>query len=195
MKTAPLIIFLVLILNLHAYTQSDSSAVAADSTSKAKEKRKQIYSSPRRASLLSAAFPGLGQAYNKKYWKLPVIYIGIGALSYIFYVNNSEYNEYRKALKYSLDNGGVGTVAGISYSTENLQLLKLGYKKSRDFAAIGIGIIYLLNIIDANVDAHLKTFDVSDDLSLLIKPWPLLNTDGGATTLAGGLTLKLNFKK
>jgi hypothetical protein len=78
-------------------------------------------------------------------------------------------------------------VAGVTYSTENLQILKNDYKRQRDLGAIGIMAIYLLNIIDANVDAHLRTFDVSDDLSLNISPWLHRNQSMG---LSLHLTLK-----
>ena len=140
---------------------------------------------------MSAILPGLGQVYNKKYWKVPVIYAGLGGFGYMFYINNIQYNYYRAALLYSVNNNGVAMADGALYSTDDLQRLKVGFKKYRDFAVIGMGIFYLLNLIDANVDAHLKTFDVSDNLSVNIDPWQTMDFRGKCAT---GLSVKLNFK-
>jgi hypothetical protein len=172
--------------------QTDSTRVTADSSSLTKAQKKEIYSSPRKASLMSAILPGLGQAYNKKYWKVPLIYGALGGLSYMFYFTNSKYNDYRRGLKQSLITG-TADVDGFVLETDDLQSRKLDYKKYRDYAAIGLAIVYLLNIVDANVDAHLKTFDVSDDLSMRIEPW----FKQGQTSALGngaGLTFKLYFR-
>ena len=173
--------------------QTDSTSILSDSVSRKKEERKKIYATPRKASIMSAALPGLGQIYNRKYWKVPVIYAALGGFGYMFAVNNKQYKAYRQAVRQSVNNGGVATIYGTSYLTSDLQSQKLYYRKFRDFAGIGIAIVYLLNIVDANVDAHLKTFDVSDDLSFKINPW----LDGftfGRQAPVGGLTLKINFK-
>ncbi len=158
-----------------------------DSVQQAAIQKRRIYSDPRKASIMSAVVPGLGQAYNRRYWKIPVIYAGLAGFSYYFYINNGPYNDYRRALRESDTGPGYATVAGVTYSTENLQILKNDYKRQRDLGAIGIMAIYLLNIIDANVDAHLRTFDVSDDLSLNINPW--LNGNKSI-----GLSLHLTLK-
>ena len=144
---------------------------ASDSAKTSAERKKAIYSAPRKASILSAVLPGAGQVYNKKYWKVPIIYAGLGASAYYFYINNGPYNDYRRALRESDAGPGFATVDGTSYSTENLLILKNEYRRQRDLGAVGVLVFYLLNIVDANVDAHLRTFDVSDDLSLQIKPW------------------------
>jgi len=174
--------------------QTDSIVVKNDSLAEAKQQRKQIYSSPRKASILSAAMPGLGQIYNRKFWKVPIIYAALGGLSYFFYENNSEYNNFRKAHIFSVTNGGTATVDGVSYLSSDLQSQKFYYKKFRDFSVIGIGIVYLLQIVDANVDAHLKTFDVSDDLSLNVDPWHQYCYNGTSFQTVNGISLKLTFK-
>ncbi|MCW3077521.1 MAG: hypothetical protein JWO32_2130 [Bacteroidetes bacterium] len=156
--------------------------------------KKAVYGSARKASIMSAILPGLGQIYNRKYWKAPVIYAGLGGLGYFFYINNTRYNNYRNGLLYAVNNGDVAVVDGQAYTTSQLQTQKLYYRKFRDFAVIGMGVLYILNIIDANVDAHLKTFDVSDDLSLQIDPWQgIYRTSSGYAT-AAGISLKFNFK-
>ena len=141
--------------------------------------------------------PGLGQAYNKKYYKIPIIYAGLGGFGYLFVKNNMQYNNYKNALILSQDtavNKGYYSVDGIKYSTTQLQTQKLYYKKFRDLGVIGMGIIYLLNIIDANVDGHLQTFDVSDNLSLHIQPWQKNISTASTNKMVYGLSLTLNFK-
>jgi hypothetical protein len=179
------------------FSQQQDSIVTIDSTTKNAEK-KTIYSKARKAAIFSACLPGLGQAYNKKYWKIPIIYSGIGGFGYLFYINNTKYNNYRQALIKSQDtatNKGYAIIDGINYSTSQLQTQKLYYKKFRDFGVIGIAIIYLLNIVDANVDGHLQTFDVSDDLSLRINPWQNTISIGNLKNkTVYGLSIKLNFR-
>jgi hypothetical protein len=145
--------------------------------------------SPRKATIMSAALPGLGQAYNKKYWKIPIIYAGFGVLGYFIKTNNEEYKVYKSAYKNRLD-GDASTVdpyVGI-YSDADLATLKNFYRRNRDLSIIGASILYILNMVDASVDAHLFYFDVSDNLSLNIQP----EINPGPYT-ATGLSFKLRF--
>jgi len=169
--------------------QEQPQGTESDSLKKARAVNKSIYSSPRKASIMSAIIPGLGQAYNRRYWKIPLIYAGLGGFGYMFQVNNDNYNFYRRNLIAEYDNDTL-TKNRTYYSGEQLKSQKLYYRKNRDLAAIGVVVIYLLNIIDANVDAHLRTFDVSDDLSLGIEPWVPVTTSLGFTA---GATLRLRF--
>lgn len=153
--------------------------------------KKQVYSSARKATIMSAVLPGLGQIYNKKIWKTGIIYGAFGGLGYLFYVNQSNYSDFRKALILSQEPQQNGFASG--YSTSQLSIEKARYKKYRDFTVIGLAAVYLLNIVDANVDAHLKTFDVSDDLSLNIDLWQLPHHPMTGRGSATGLSLKLNF--
>ena len=132
--------------------------------------------SPKKAALMSAALPGLGQIYNKKYWKLPIVYVGLGALAYSINYNQTKYIKYRTAYKYRID-GDAGTMDEFEgkYSESNLGTLTQYYHRYRDLSVIGTAALYLLNIVDASVDAHLFTFDVSEDLSLIFHP-ALINT-------------------
>jgi len=117
---------------------------------------------PAKAAFYSAILPGLGQAYNKKYWLIPVIYGGMGASMYAYSANNSKYNDFVTAYKLEL--------AGKPHEFGNLDRTALerginGYKKQRDlylFVTIGI---YILNIVEANVDAHLPNRKIDTKLS------------------------------
>lgn len=191
MKQFLLIVLFLLGPAQFVFAQTDTVRTGSDSSALSKEEKKKIYSSPRKASIMSAILPGLGQVYNRKYWKVPIIYAGIGGFSYMFHINNQQHDRYRNALRNAVSGDGSEVVDGQLMLTEDLKTQKLYYRKFRDFAGIAIGLIYLLNIVDANVDAHLKTFDVSDDLSLQISPW------GGTSYFnrpAGGLSLTLSIK-
>lgn len=197
MRSALITCFIFLSTAIHSQVEvNDSLQLSSkqDSIEKAKAMRKKTYSMPRKVTIMSAVLPGLGQVHNKHYWKVPLIYAGIGGFTYMFIINNKEYNYYRKNLKAIYDEDpNTNNVTG--YSDDNVQLQKVAYRKKRDLAIIGIGIFYLLNIIDANVSAHLKTFDVSDDLSLQIDPFQeIYTTPQGKCALGGGISFKLNFK-
>lgn len=176
---------------------ADSSLVAKtqDSLALAKQNKKKTYSIARRSSIMSAIVPGLGQVYNHKYWKVPFIYAGLGGFGYMFLQNNKEYNYFRRSVinYYNVSNDSLA-LANTGYRSEQLQTQKLYYRKYRDLTAFGFVIIYVLNIIDANVDGHLRTFDVSDDLSLRIDPWQNIYGSHYGYSTSVGLSLKLNFK-
>jgi hypothetical protein len=132
----------------------------------------------------------LGQIYNGKYWKVPIVYAALGGAVYVFKTNNDQYNFYRNNLLRLVKDTSLKSIGG--YSQSQLQTEKFRYKKYRDFAVIGILGVYMLNIIDANVDAHLKTFDVSDDLSLSWEPF--FNTSlFGMGDFSGGIRLTLQL--
>lgn len=154
--------------------------------------KKGKYHSPKKAALLSTILPGAGQVYNEKYWKLPIIYAGAAGLAYSFQFNQSRYVKYRDAYKYRIDNDATTTDNYIGiYTDDNLNTLQQYYHRYRDLTVIGFAALYALNIIDASVDAHLFTFDVSDDLSMQVEP-TLINTVG-MNNYTTGLSLKLKF--
>jgi len=150
--------------------------------------------SPRKASVLSAALPGAGQVYNRKAWKVPIFYAGLGGFGYLFYSQQTQYSFYQKSLRAETDDDP-NTINTSGYGVFELQSLKLQHRKFRDIGAFGFIAVYLINIIDANVDAHLKTFDVSDDLSMKINPLPLLCLNTNGFGFAPGVSIKLQFKK
>jgi hypothetical protein len=175
------------ILSFHAFSQGDTLKVEK------KGKNKAIYREARKATVMSAIIPGLGQAYNRKWWKVPIVYAGLGGFGYLLTTNQAKYNYYGKNLKAEND-GDPNTINETKYTGEQLLTLKNDYRKYRDLGVIGCAIIYVLNIVDANVDAHLKTFDVSDDLSLEIKPYTNLYCCNYSPQFQTGITLNLKLK-
>ncbi|MBL0104263.1 MAG: hypothetical protein IPP51_11220 [Bacteroidetes bacterium] len=144
-----------------------------------------------RAALYSAILPGLGQAYNKKYWKLPILYAGFGTLYYFIHSNNVEYQKYKTALLYRYDSDSLTIDPYEKYTTEDIKIRRDYYRRNRDLSYILTGILYTLNILDAYVDSQLMDFDVSDDLSLHTAPAIFPMADG---TTTAGLHLTLTFK-
>lgn len=126
---------------------------------------------PAKAALLSAALPGMGQAYNKKYWKIPIIYAGFAGLGYWIGHNTKNYKTFREAYRLRIDDDSL-TIDRFTeqYSSGDLKILKDFYKRNLDLSVILTIVWYSLNIIDAAVDAHLFEFDVSDNLSMRIEP-------------------------
>lgn len=122
--------------------------------------------SPRKATMLSAILPGAGQYYNKKYWKIPVIYAGFGVLGYSVEFNQTNYRNFKDELIRRQQGAGALDPDLERYSNANLDELQSFYRRNRDLSYIGIALFYLVNIIDATVDAHLFEFDMSDDLSM-----------------------------
>lgn len=183
--------FLFVLARFCSAQKTDSSfVVKPDSVQQKKATKKAIYSRARKATIMSAVFPGLGQIYNHKYWKAPVIYAALGGIAYWGINNHVQYKYYSDNLKAIYDENP-DTNNETLYSANQLIDQKRYYKKYRDMAVMLGALVYAINIIDANVDAHLKTFDVSDDLSLKVKPYYNLNYN---STLQTGLTLKLSFK-
>lgn len=121
---------------------------------------------PSKAAFYSAILPGAGQLYNKSYWKIPLVYGGMGTSLYFYIDNNKAYNRARDEYKLRLrgidrtDNPKVGT-----YTKEQLATVQRSAQRNRDLSLfITIG-LYILNVVDANVDAHLQQFNVDEDLT------------------------------
>lgn len=119
---------------------------------------------PSKAAFYSAVVPGLGQAYNKKYWKIPIVYAGMATGVYFYLQNDDDYNRFRDAYKRRLAGFTDDEFQGIS--TERLIDAQRNAKKNKDYSVIAVVLVYMLNIIDANVDAHLQQYNVSEDLSV-----------------------------
>jgi len=128
--------------------------------------------SPRRALLYAAVLPGLGQIYNKKYWKLPLVYGGFIAIGYGMNFYQEIYDEYKgqlyENLELNLGENDQNPESG--YTTAQLRSIVDRSRRERDFMVILMGGMYLLQIIDAHVDAHLKEFDLNPDLKVSIQP-------------------------
>jgi hypothetical protein len=168
-----------------------TTSVTNDSLKAKRGVKKAIYGKARTAAIFSAVIPGAGQAYNKQYWKMPIVYAALGGLGYWAYNNNKEFKKYSNGLR-NYYGGDPSALIATGYNDPSQVIVqKNQYKKSRDLALILCGLAYAVNIIDANVSAHLKTFDVSDDLSLQFKPWYNLGYQNNFQT---GLSIKLTFK-
>ena len=180
---------------LFAQNQTDSTpkqinVVVEDTISK-----KQLYDplAPARAAFYSAVLPGLGQVSNRKYWKIPIIYAGIATGVYFYVKNDTDYNRFRDAYKRRLagytDDEFFGPGSTPLISNNRLIDAQKSTQRNKNVSIIvSIG-FYLLNIIDANVDAHLKQYDISDDLSIT----PKLNTTDIARP-SYGLSLRYTLK-
>lgn len=140
--------------------------------------------SPRKATIYSAALPGLGQIYNRKYWKVPLVYGGFAALGYFINFNHGEYIKFRQAYSDIIDtdpNTSSHLKLIVNYQpdrtsqyTETLRTTKDYWRRNRDLLVIGTAVFYAINIIDASVDAHFFKFDISDDLSMKWVPGPVM---------------------
>lgn len=120
---------------------------------------------PAKAAFYSAVLPGLGQAYNKSYWKIPIIYGGMGASMYFYSFNQTKYHEYRDAYKDLLAGRELtGELAGLD--ADRLIRAQRFHQRNRDLSLLITVGIYILNIVEANVDAHLTQFNVDENLSL-----------------------------
>jgi hypothetical protein len=129
--------------------------------------------SPQKATLYSAVLPGLGQAYNRKYWKIPLVYAGLGVAVYFLQDNIRQANYFMDSYRSATD-GDPSTINTSGYNPNTLQEMIIMHRKWRDYSYLGIIAVYLLNILDAQVDAHLFNFDVSKELSLGVTPSMLM---------------------
>lgn len=149
----------------------------------------------RKATILSAVLPGAGQVYNKSYWKLPIIYGGFAVFGYIIDYNNRGYKRFSTAYNYLTD-GDDSTVDEFNgaYSSTLLENTRDSYRRYRDLGIIMTCGFYLLNVIEAHVDAYLRQYDVSDDLSLRVEPtYTPGNFYPGSGSGSVGLAMKFNF--
>jgi hypothetical protein len=137
---------------------------------------------PRNAAIRSAILPGWGQAYNKRYWKIPVIYAAGATIGYFYYQNQKGYIDFRNLAR---QNPSV-----TAYKT-NRDL----YREWRDWNIVMFVGLYILQIIDANVDAHLHEFDVGEDLAFSIKPYLCPVSFAGRPNTATGLSFNIRFKR
>ncbi|MFY8184642.1 MAG: DUF5683 domain-containing protein [Bacteroidia bacterium] len=168
----------------------------ADNDSTSKALKKASNREARKATLFSAVIPGAGQVYNRKYWKVPFIYAAFASLGYLGINNHNSYKKYQNALSIRFD-GDAATLDDYDpkYTSENLVALKKQYKKRRDFCFIGVAGVYLLNIIDANVDGHLKGFDKNMDekISFNVSPHSDVIYTLNKPVYYSGLQFKIRF--
>lgn len=150
-----------------------------------------------KAALRSAILPGLGQAYNKKYWKIPIVYGVIAIPVSLYSYNRKWYNLTRTAytIRSNNDSANFNKIAPelIPLSSEALRLYRNEFRKNMDFSILGILLTWGLNIVDATVDGHLRGFDISDEVSLKISP--NLSTGNQARQMGMSATFYFGKKK
>lgn len=190
MRILSVIIFSLLILTTSCLFAQEKQPLAISATDSipATGKKKNIGSrydslskahSPRNAAIRSALLPGLGQIYNKKYWKLPIVYGALGTCAGIFIYNMGNYKDTKFAyrVKYNMRVFRTDSASFVNIkdnlkplSEESLKFYRNQFRRDIDYSALVFILLWGLNVVDATVDAHLKSFDVSPDLSLRIKP-------------------------
>ena len=150
--------------------------------------------SPAKASIYSAVLPGLGQAYNKQYWKIPLIYSGAIAIGYFINFNHQQYVNFRREL-FALIDIDPTTNPTTDVSEAVLRRGTDEWRRNRDLLYFLAGVVYMLNIVDAHVSAHLKSFDIDESISMKIEPSiDQLAMVGAPATPYPGLSIKFVFR-
>ncbi|OQY97038.1 MAG: hypothetical protein B6D37_00635 [Sphingobacteriales bacterium UTBCD1] len=193
-------ILLLYFLPVKSFAQTDT-VVVVNTVDVVKKERKDSVTkkshTPRGATIRSAIIPGWGQVYNKKYWKVPIVYGALGVSGGIFLYNLKNYRNTRFAYKVKYNMRVNGTDSALyalikpelkPLSEESLRFYRNQFRQDIDYSALVFILLWGLNVVDATVDAHLRTFDVSRDLSLQIKT--------GYSEMAGtnGLSLVLKIR-
>ncbi len=191
-------IFLFTFLFSISYSFSQTTKAASDSTKKIFPKDSlRTFRSPKKAAILSTCLPGLGQAYDKKYWKIPIIYAALGTTIYLMQHYHSQLQNYKQAYKnkdtaYAFNYYFPSSSDTYTYTSRaDLETQEQHFRKFRDLTVILTALFYTLNIADAYVDAHLSTFDVSDNLSMNVLP--SINFISANQKPSAGLTLSFKF--
>ena len=197
MKPIFFVIALILCIPMLALSQHKDSLIVKDATGKvvasSKVKKsnwvykydstgKRVYE-PRKAAIMSAVLPGLGQAYNKKYWKIPLAWAAVGIPIYSYFYNRNIYHEIQYAITVAdLDKNDPSykemfdkVDPKLQYLVSNQSLNSLTnyrneYRKDMDYSILFTLLLWGLNVVDATVDAHLKGFNVNENLAMQIKP-------------------------
>ena len=161
-------------------------------------KREKTHS-PRKATLLALA-PGAGQIYNKKYWKLPIVYAGFGVTGYFAITNGIEYRKFNEAYVCSVnaeEPEDCDNELAQKYSESDLQTFRDYYRRNMELSYILMGVWYILQILDATVDAHLYYWEVDDNISVewkpVIQPAAVAKPLPGFEHAYNGISIKVNF--
>jgi hypothetical protein len=205
MKHVFIVIAIILTIPTLAVSQHKDTLIVKDSTGKvvaSSKVRKGLWRDsagkrtfePRKAAIYSAIFPGLGQIYNKKYWKVPIVWTAVGIPIYTFFDNRIWYNRIRYALQVgTMDpadpayNDALAQVHSklqkfvIEGRDQSLLNYRNEYRKNMDYSILFTLLFWGLNVVDATVDAHLKGFNVNDNLTMQVKPALLSNSTIGVS--------------
>jgi hypothetical protein len=205
-KSLSVFCFIFFLFSAHSLAQKKETLITPKKDSTPVVSKKVIFNKydsatkahpPRAAALRSAILPGWGQVYNKKYWKVPIVYAALGITGFIFIDNIKTYKEYRfayaariKAEQSPYDSTDYNKLKELYklISPGSIQAARNRFRQYVDYSALFFILFWGLNVVDATVDAHLKSFDVSPDLSLQIKP--------GHSEMAGtnGISLVLHIR-
>lgn len=140
-----------------------------------------------KATIYSAILPGWGQAYNRKYWKIPIVYAGFAGVGYFIKTNNDSYKLYKSDYLLLKNDPNAQTVTGLDQRSLRINIDT--YRRTRDLSIIGLVAWYGLVMIDANVDGHFFNYDIDEDLSMELQPW--INSE---VVTGHGVGISLNFK-
>lgn len=164
------------------FIKSDEEVIEIESYSKRFD--------PRKALLFSAVFPGAGQFYNKKYWKMPIVYGGFGFLIYVANFYHQENLKYRDELFGLMNDPSSGGLSPSGLNEDQLRNVVDQSRRERDFFIIMNGLWYILQMVDAQVDAHLKEFDINPKMQVRIEP---MIENSAMTGRNSGIALKIRF--
>jgi hypothetical protein len=188
-EACKIILLSVVLISLH-----QQGSDAQDTIPSFRKESKRYTSEPLKATMLAVAFPGMGQIYNRKYWKVPFVYAGFGGVAYAIHWNTTNYNKFLKAYQDFIDDiretDSYLTIITADPSTYDPVLHPLTYdpsntswykdrmlrqvdyfKKYRDLSYIGVAAWYLITILDANVDASLSNYDINNNLAVGVEPF------------------------
>lgn len=150
--------------------------------------------SPKRAAILSALLPGAGQAYNRKYWKMPIVYAAGITGGYMIVSNSRDYKSFKQAYIYRSDDDSTTIDNYPKYSASQLKVFRDHYRRNTELSIILTTAVYLLQILDATVDAHLFEFDVTNNLAVRWHPF-VLPAAYSAPSPGLGLSLTFSLRK
>lgn len=206
-----LLVCFSIILRPALFAQETENPVAKNDTV-----RKRVHS-PKKASIYALVLPGLGQAYNQKYWKIPIVYAGFGTMAYFISFNTKNYRQFRDAYAYATSTTKTPTTSEIAgvysanpshfmplpqadsppndltsrYSSDQLLVGREYYRRNLEVSYIVTGVWYILTVVDATVDAHFFNYNISDDLTMNLNPW--IAPPSPFHKQGGGLMLTLRF--
>lgn len=194
-----------LMVHLNAFSQNrktnpskrDTSIIAPKKAEVVKDSaRLAIEAMPRIAARRSAILPGLGQIYNKRWWKVPLVYGGFFGIGLVYEFNQRNYKIFLKEAQFRQENPGkTQNPLYAPYTTEGIINIKDAYRRNRDLSILGGLGFYAINVIDAYIDAKFFRFDLSDELSIQVKPSVVqtLPVHASASGTAVGLKLKISL--
>lgn len=180
--------------SLFVNTADSAIVVNADSTQKLVKEIDTVlalpFITPKKKAMFSAIVPGLGQIYNKQYWKLPIVYGGLGFGAYQIFHKNDRYLYYRKIYAGRLSNKQEYIDMEANIPNDGIKYYQDAFRQERDLAALLTALGYGIQIIDALVFAHLKEFDISEDITLKFKPTVIPNYYAMTPTMGVGMVFQ-----